>query len=197
MFKFEIEGNLNNRKQIIILKPQKKKGIPYKPPFNFLPHFIGIAVLIALVQFMLKTVPGTDEKVVIDERGVYQHAEKEKQELENRIEQEENCVQYVARARDNGYRDCYSCPPPQIKIYLRTGEVWRYGETCDFQERQKAKEYVKNKTFLSPQYYGNRTSCYQEQLRKIYNYRLHPENMERLVNKKLWLERPPGNRIKK
>ena len=103
------------------------------------------------------------------------------------------CVQYALVATIDGYYPCYNTSE---MIYLKAGEVWKYGKTCNGESgRYPGGLPVPNLEFR-PQYIGTELECLVIEKIKIYNYFAHPENITRAKKIKTpLLLRPPGNRI--
>jgi len=101
-----------------------------------------------------------------------------------------NCVQYVLRARNNGF---YARCDGQGKVFLLAGEVYKYGVTCEKNatERYPKSFYEENNLEFLPQFYGNVYQCQVEEKRKLYHYPALPENLKRPENERLIL--PIGN----
>jgi hypothetical protein len=123
-------------------------------------------------------------------------AEKRDREIEGILEKvltSKLGVQYALVAAENGYYPCYNCVTPII--YLKRGEVWKYGKTC-LNQRQRYNDLdEKNLTFI-PQFAGTEEQCLIMEKQKIYNYFLLPKNIERATGTGTQpLMRPPGNKI--
>jgi len=170
-----------------------------RPPFPFFPILVTFILIIIGVRHGIhmsgKYLEGTEGYVYMDEDGNPQVIPEVHEQLERHKQKRENCVQYVAVAIEDGYKACYSCPNGQKTIFLRSGEVWKFGETCDFKSRKNAPEYKTNGVILIAQNHGTKDYCFKIQLDSIYLYKVHPENLRRLESTGLWLKRPPGNKI--
>jgi len=142
-----------------------------------------------------KYIEGTEGHVYLDDDGNPQVIPEVVENLERHKKKRDACVQYVAVAIGDGYRACYTCPDGRKTIFLRAGEIWKYGETCDFQTRKNALEYKINNVDLVPQNSGTKDYCFKIQLDSVYLYKKHFENLRRLKNTGIWLKRPPGNKI--
>ena len=147
------------------------------------------------LQMPEKYIEGTEGHVYLDEDGNPQVMPEVVENLERHKKKRDACVQYVAVATGDGYRACYSYPNGPKTIFLRAGEVWKYGETCDFESRRKDPEYDINQVELAPQNYGTKDYCFKVQLDSIYLYKKHHENLMGLKRIGIWLKRPPGNKI--
>ncbi|MCB0548124.1 MAG: hypothetical protein KDD19_11105 [Phaeodactylibacter sp.] len=155
-----------------------------RPPF---PWLLLLLLLISLtigirneVQMSRKYIEGTEGHVYLDEDGTPEVIPEVYEKLERQKKNREDCVQYVAVAFDDGYRACYTCPSGQKTIFLKAMEIWKYGETCDYESRKNDPEYKANRVRLIPQNYGTKDYCFKIQLDSIYLYKKHPENLMRL-----------------
>ena len=102
-------------------------------------------------------------------------------------------VQYALVATENGYYPCYNCITPTI--YLKYGEVWKYGKTC-IGEDKRYSDLKAKKLFFQIQFIGTEEQCLIVEKQKIYSYFLLPENIERTTGTGTQpLMRPPGNKI--
>jgi len=117
---------------------------------------------------------------------------KRDREIEGIIEKEyplNYCIQYALIATADGYFPCYNCAEGQI--YLLSGEVWKYGKTCNGETGRYPNGLpVPNLKFVI-QFEGTETMCLIEEKRKIYSYPSLPECLKREKH----LLRPPGNKI--
>ncbi len=101
------------------------------------------------------------------------------------------CVQYVLFATANDWYPCHN----GTMIYLKVGEVWKYGKTCIGEQRRYGDLTERNLSFI-PQFTGTEQMCLIVEKIKIYNYFVHPENIKRAYeNGNPPLLRPPGNKI--
>ena len=183
----------------VLPKPSTGKPDRRKPPFLFFALILMLLILAAGikhgVQMSRKYIEGTEGHVYLDEEGNPEVIPRIYEKLEKQKKKRDSCVQYVARAIDDGYRACYTCPNGQKTIFLRAKEVWKYGETCDYESRKKDPEYEINRVVLTAQNYGTKDYCFKVQLESIYLYKKHYENLRRLERTGIWLKRPPGNKI--
>jgi len=101
-----------------------------------------------------------------------------------------NCVQYVLRARNNGF---YARCDGQGKVFLLAGEVYKYGVTCEPipQRRYSNSFYETNNLRFVVQFFGHHLACEIEEKRKLYHYPALPENLKRPEKERLIL--PIGN----
>lgn len=183
----------------VLPKPSIRKPNRRKPPFLFFALILMFLILAVGIKHGLQMareyIEGTEGYVYLDENGNPEVIPEIHEKLEQHKKKRDDCVQYVAIATGDGYRACYTCPNGQKTIFLSDGEVWKYGETCDFESRKKDPEYQVNLVELIEQNYGTKDYCFKVQLDSIYLYKKHHENLMRLKTTGLWLKRPPGNKI--
>jgi hypothetical protein len=161
---------------------RQKSRLYFKTPTQQRPSWFIWAVLIVAMA-------GTFHEFVIQrEDGSYELSEERQEKRNKKMEDQDEAVQYALTAKTDGYYTCYSCGA-QTTVFLRTGEVWKYGHTT--MKKRYADSYLNfmNLEYL-PQYEGTLTDCVKEEIRKIYNYPLLPENLARSFK----LPRPPGNK---
>jgi len=171
------------QKTVILEKESKKEGIFVQKPNKF--FWIGLFLMLLCV-------------------AIYKISEERERKLAQslaKIEREHQqpvCEQYVLLARKDDYYPCLSCKDRHT-IFLRIGEVWRYGVTGEKGELGRYPNHVYynkkgiklNEEYLiyRTQFKGTRQECLKEELRKIIKY---PELPECLV-RNFFLERPAGN----
>ncbi len=117
---------------------------------------------------------------------------KRDQEIERIIEKNckfDVCIQYALVARVDGWYSCYGCTSG--KIFLKAGEIWKYGKTCLGEIKRYAKGLPDSRLSFIVQFNGTEKECLVEEKNKIYNYPNLPESKLR----KTLLVRPPGNKI--
>ena len=103
-------------------------------------------------------------------------------------------VQYALTATKDGYYPCYNCEGSTV-IYLKFGEVWKYGKTCLTQNQRYNNLDERNLNF-EIEFVGTEEQCLIVEKQKIYNYFLLPENIARATSSGTKpLMRPPGNKI--
>lgn len=91
--------------------------------------------------------------------------------------------QYSLRASVGGIYPCYSCPSGET--FLLPGEVWKYGETTNFNGRY-SDPYLRNTgagLFEVQEYFGNQTQIKIAEKYKIYGHYF------------IYGQLPPGNKI--
>ncbi len=102
------------------------------------------------------------------------------------------CVQYALRAAQDGWYPCYLETCKGGKIWLKKGEVWKYGKTCLTEiQRYGATKLREQNLYFEPEFYRNEKECLVKEKEKIYNYPNLPECLARDI----FLIRPPGNSI--
>lgn len=126
-----------------------------------------------------------------DEGGTLSLSAARETQMQQRLQRLEQCEQYVLRAKSSGYYPCYSCGADTL-IFLRAGEVWKYGITIQGEKGRYSNAWV---TALGVsyhrQYRGSVQACLRQETLKIYQYALLPENVKR----RRPLIRPPGNKV--
>ncbi len=159
----------------------------------------------ALLFFMLaglhiynewKPVPGKSGLEYNEDSGearvTPEHQEKVKEKLKHFDNKLEHCEQYVLLAKLPGYYPCYNCTDK--KIFLNSGEVWRYGYSCDGIGRYSPESFELIFCQYIPQYIGTLTECVKREKAMLANYPSLPENIKRGKDALLL---PPGNKIEK
>jgi hypothetical protein len=97
--------------------------------------------------------------------------------------------QYVLTAKVDGWYSCPSCTDG-ARIYLKAGEVWKYGVTINGQSGRYSDDYLsENKLHYYIQYKGRIGDCLKMEKAKIHFYPILPENLARIKP----LTMPPGN----
>ncbi len=105
---------------------------------------------------------------------------------------DKTCVQYALVATFDDYYPCYNTGQ---MIYLKSGDVWKYGKTCIGADKRYS-DLAERRLIFIPEFRGNEMTCLLIEKIKIYNYVVHSENLKRAKETKtLPLLRPPGNRI--
>ncbi len=104
------------------------------------------------------------------------------------------CMQYALRATQDGWYPCYSETCKGGRIWLKKGEVWKYGKTCLSETERYGKFTLKEANlYFDPEFYGNEKDCLIKEKEKIYNY----PNLPECTLRGIYLMRPPGNVIDK
>ncbi len=122
------------------------------------------------------------------------HTKGEIEGIKVRTYKPRQCVQYALVAAIDGFYPCYNSTGLPT-IYLKFGEVWKYGKTC-IGEDKRYPDLKSRKLLFQIQFVGTEEQCLIVEKEKIYNYYLSPENIERASRTgTLPLIRPPGNKI--
>jgi len=100
------------------------------------------------------------------------------------------CVQYALIAVTDGWFPCYNCGVAE-SIYLKEGEVWKYGKTCNGEQGRYPNGLPHKNLMFKIQFTGNESECLIMEKEKIYNYPNLPEAKKRNI----FLIRPAGNKI--
>ena len=170
---------------------QGKEVIPpsYQPP-KPQPPFLNLLLMgIVLTFILLAATLEVSEYLEWDERGTPKLAENRQKKLEKSLRELEEAEQYALFVRVPGYYPCFNCD--STHIFLNAGELWRYGSTVKKQEgRYPSSRRIEGMRY-TVQFTGNIFECKKQELIKIYNYPLLPENIKRIKP----LIRPPGNKI--
>jgi len=118
---------------------------------------------------------------------------KEITKIRDKTDNPKLCVQYALVATQNDWYPCYKCQ--NARIFLRAGEVWKYGKTCIGKDKRYHDLDKRNLTFI-PEFKGTEKQCLIIEKQKIYNYITSPENLARAERTGTApLMRPPGNKI--
>ncbi len=124
-----------------------------------------------------------------DESGNPELATWRKEKLKKELKDLDNAEQYALIVMKDGVYPCYNCK--NDKIYLKKGEVWRYGVTIKTQKGRYKSGLPEKGLMYVIQFRGTIRDCLVEEKIKIYNYPLLPENL----NRKEKIIRPPGNKV--
>lgn len=166
---------------IVSLKPPQPSDKGQKP-FNPLPLF-GLLLFLA-VAFLIGT-----KWLESDQEGNPILAPYRKAKLEKELEELDKAEQYALLAARDGDYPCFNCPGKST-IFLRQGQVWKYGVTTKGEKSRYGTWHIDNNLFYVIQLEGTLQECLREEKRKIYYYATLPENLARPVP----LIRPPGNK---
>ena len=102
----------------------------------------------------------------------------------------QNCVQYALVALKDGWFPCYNCGVAET-IYLKEGEVWKYGKTCLGEIGRYKNQLPYSNLVFEIEFEGSEKQCLIMEKEKIYNYPNLPECQKR----SFILLRPAGNKI--
>ncbi len=130
------------------------------------------------------------DDVVEWEDGKTRLKKKRAEGLKKELAALEDAEQYVLLARVDGLYPCKRCP--RGVVFLKRGEVWRYGVTRKGQKGRYTKEFLRLiQLEFVPMFSGALQACLAQEKVMIYNYPLLPENFSR--SKENRLVYPPGN----
>lgn len=159
---------------------------PNKKPNGFHPFWLlFVFVTIFVVLMGVSKLPFID----YDADGNPKLADWRIAKLKRELDQLDEAEQYVLTAVKNGYYPCYSCPN-STTIFLRKGEVWKYGYTTMGEKGRYQQTLAPMRLQYFTQLTGTITECMKEEKRKIYYYPLLPESIKRSIK----LIRPAGNK---
>lgn len=153
-----------------------ERGNKPKPPFILI-------ILIVIALFMASPF------IEYDEHGVPQLAKWRQEKLAKELDEIRGAEQYVLLTLENGIYPCYSCIGATT-IYLRKGQVWKYGMTTKGEKGRYQNKLPGQRLFYLTEFEGTVEECLIEERKKIYLYALLPENLVRETP----LIRPPGNK---
>jgi hypothetical protein len=125
---------------------------------------------------------------LVERDGEYDLSPERKAKLKRELDEIDNAVQYAVLATEPGFYPCYHCQSGAI--YLKVGEVWKYGSTRIGDRRYKNNELPAD-LFIKPEFFGEYGACLKQEKIKIYFYAILPENTVRETP----LIRPPGNKV--
>lgn len=162
--------------------PKLKRNQDGKPNQKF--PLLPIFILILILCLMAGKIPF----IAYDEGGFPVLAEWRQEKLNKELEDMEFAEQYVLLAKTNGQYPCLNCRDRKV-IYLKKGEVWKYGFTTKGQQGRYPKLAGQNLIYVI-ELSGSIQECLQQERFKIYHYALLPENISRSIP----LIRPPGNK---
>ncbi|MCI4647593.1 hypothetical protein [Phaeodactylibacter sp.] len=163
----------------------EKKRTPY--------HFLLLIVCAALGAglWMGQEEDSTSSIIVLDQDGNVELSPERKAKLARELDEIDNAEQYALIAAVNGHFPCFSCMDGSTTIFLKKGEVWKYGVTRKGEQiRYPAGNFGAMDLYYVPQFKGDYAACLKEEKRKIYYYPTLPEALMRSVE----LIRPPGNK---
>ena len=149
---------------------------------------LGTGITVAFFFMAHKIIPPGLEK---DKDGNITLSPDRQAKLDKELEEIDNAVQYALIASANGFYPCYSCTNGQKDIFLKTGEVWKYGVTRKGPNARypKGNYGAPNLTYIE-EFEGLLNECLKLEKIKIYNYPFSPEALARNII----LIRPPGNK---
>lgn len=175
----------NASTKVDISPPNFSPKQPPKPHSFFKNLLMSVFILTLLVVAAYK---GADF-LEVTETGEVVLTKERREKLDKDMEKYDHAVQYVLVALLEGDFPCFSCPNGgTIKLY--PGEVYKYGVTINGEVGRYGTGLAEQKLTYIPQVKGSIDICLKEERRKIYNYALLPENLNRTPP----LIRPPGNK---
>jgi hypothetical protein len=146
--------------------------------------FWAIALVIIYAATHLDDFP-----FLVEKDGKYDLSPERKAKLKRELDEIDEAIQYVIKAKKPGIYPCFHCQSGVI--YLNTGEIWKYGTTrIGLEKRYSPSDLPEDLSYL-PEFVGDYASCLKQEKIKIYYYAALPENTIREVP----LIRPPGNKV--
>ena len=160
--------------------PNELEPLPQPKPKNWIwILLLGVVGIFAAINW---------DDYVVEKDGKLELAPKRKAKLEKELKEIDNAVQYALIVREAGFFPCLNCGKITL-IYLKEGEVWKYGTTRLGEIIRYRSEPHDPRLRFEPQFFGNYAECLKMEKIKIYNYVLLPENQ----NRETPILRPPGN----
>ena len=156
-----------------------------KPEPRRKPMFVW---LLAAAAFMAAVLPF--DEVVEWVGGEPQLKKKREKQLAKEQREIDEAEQYALLALTSKHYPCLRCLTPVI--FLRKGEVWKYGVTRKGEKGRYTVNYLEqNHLEYFVQFRGTLSDCLKEEKAKIFRYPLLPENLARPKSERL--ATPPGN----
>lgn len=148
--------------------------------------FLGVMV-IGILMTEKKLPPG----LITTPDGDISLSPERQAKLDRELEEIDNAVQYALVVTVDGLYPCYSCTNGQKTIFLKFGEIYKYGVTRKGQEgRYPNGNYGAPNLLFVRQVIGTYSECLKAEKTMIYSYPLLPETQAR----DFILIRPPGNK---
>lgn len=167
-------------------KSQKQIGqSPQKPKPSNQRRLIFTIISFILLFALSKKVPFLEK----GEDGIFHLSKTRKAKFEKELNKLNEAEQYALEARQNGWYQCFSCSDTNF-IFLLSSEIWKYGVTINGENGRYGKVLPVPSLQYVVQFKGSLQECLEEEKRKIYNYAILPENL----NRQKPLIRPPGNK---
>ncbi len=142
-----------------LMEPKPVKRAEQPPPSRpkLIFWLIGGILLVAAYK-------GTDF-IEVGKDGELRLSKKRQEKLEREIENLKEAEQYVLVALYDGWFPCYNCGA-STQIYLKRGEVWKYGVTINGEKGRYGGGLTSKKLFYIPQYHGSLEKCMIEERKK-------------------------------
>ncbi|WP_425420490.1 hypothetical protein [Phaeodactylibacter xiamenensis] len=154
----------------------------------------GLVLLIAgvaLVHYLYNEEKELPPGIIQTPEGDLVLSPERQAKLDRELQEIDNAIQYALVAIVDGLYPCLSCPSGQKTIFLKKGNVWKYGITRKGEaERYPGGNYGADALLFLPQFTGTYSECLKMEKTMIYNYPFLPEARDR----EIVLLRPPGNR---
>lgn len=165
-----------------VITPPNKAPQPPQKGRNLL--LIGI-----VLTFIILSALKIGDYLEWDEDGTPKLSAKREKKMHKAIRELEEAEQYALIIDIPGYYPCFNCD--STHIFMHKDETWKYGSTVKKQKGRYPKYRKPAEMTYYIQFEGNIFECKKQELIKIYNYPLLPENLKRAKP----LKRPPGNKV--
>ena len=142
-----------------------------------------------VLTFILMSALKLGDYLEWDASGAPQLSEKRQKKRNKALRELEDAEQYALIVEDPGYYPCFHCDSTHIFLYAK--ETWKFGSTVKKQNGRYPNYRKPAGMSYQVQFEGNIFECKKQELMKIYDYPLLPENLKRQKP----LKRPPGNKI--
>lgn len=163
------------------LKPGQTETEPRRKPMPWRLLAIAAAVVAAVLTF---------NDVIEWVGGEPQLKKKREEQLAKEQKEIDEAEQYALLALTSQHYPCLKCPAPVV--FLRKGEVWKYGVTRKGEKGRYTVNYLEQNYFeYFVQFRGTLSDCLKEEKAKIFRYPLLLENLVRPAHERL--AKPPGN----
>jgi hypothetical protein len=144
----------------------------------------AIALVIIYAATHLDDIP-----FLVERDGEYDLSPERKAKLKRELDEIDEAIQYVIKAKSPGFYPCFHCA--NGSIYLNSGEIWKYGTTRIGLDRRYGPSDLPTDLSYFPEFIGDYAACLKQEKIKIYYYATLPEN----TNREVPLIRPPGNKV--
>lgn len=182
------KGFYSERKtELSVVSKNSTRRLPNKPKWLLLLLLLLGAITLGIIMSE-KDIP---LGVVTTPEGDIALSPERQAKLDRELEEIDNAIQYALVAASGGYYPCYSCTNGEKTIFLKFGEVWKYGVTRKGPEgRYPKQDYGAPNLVFIRQLVGTYSECLKAEKTMIYSYPLLPETQAR----DFILIRPPGNK---